>query len=432
MTKKNLFIWSDSPTCATGFGIVAKNLFKDLHNEYNVKILGINYYGTESYDVSKYFIYSIDGNDPLGVGRMERVIKDANPDKIILFQDIFNIQHVLPVIKNLFPNVPILAYFPIDGTPVSRFWGPAFDTPQKLVTYTKWGIKSILESHAHLKDKNIEYLYHGVDTSVFNVMPNPIINKSKDEAKWGGKFLVISNNRYQPRKALPLTMRVMALFIKGYKKCRCGNVYITTKTNCDLNGCGEEDVLSKHPGHTDVIIYFHAAMSEKVMGPGPASTLGAAAINAGFVDSDIPKHVALFSGNAYEKPYSDNQMATLYNVADVNISTSLGEGVGLSLIEAAACGTTSIAPKHSSIPEMLGDTGHIIPNIAHMSLPLDNNHVRPIVNVELMIEALEIEYNKWVANNHKKVVNQNAVARVNELFLWDDKRERLSEWLEQL
>jgi glycosyltransferase involved in cell wall biosynthesis len=429
MSKPKLFCWNDSVTVKTGFGIVAANLFRDLHNEYDVHMLGINYYGLDAYDTTKWFIYPIDGMDPMGVGRFEKVITNVKPDKILLFQDIFNIQHVLPVCKKNFPKVPILVYFPIDGTPVNRFWRPAFDTPDKLITYTKWGINAIYDTFPHLKEKGIEYLYHGVDTNVFNPLPYPIIRKTKEDSGWGNKFLVISNNRFQPRKCLPLTMRAMALFVKGYKKCKCGNVYVATKEICDLNGCPASDVVDQKPGHDDVVIYFHASVSEKIMGPGPANTLGSAAMNAGFVDDDIPKHVALFNGNAYDRPYSDTEMNLLYNVADINISTTFGEGVGLSLIESAACGTTSIAPANSAVPEMLGDTGYLIPNIAHINIALDNNHMRPVVNVGKMVEALEAEYQKWVDNGRRKIVNQAAIDRVQELFLWDDKRKKLSEWL---
>ena len=177
---------------------------------------------------------------------------------------------------------------------------------------------------------------------------------------------------------------------------------------------------------------MHAAIFEKIIGDGAASSLAAAAINAGFVGEDIPKHVTFFNGNPYENPYSDQKMAELYNIADVNISTTLGEGVGLSLIEASACGTTSIAPNNSAIPEMLGDTGHIVKNSAHITMAIDNNLVRPVVSVLGVINALEIEHQKWLANGRKKVVNMEAIQRVSTLFNWDEKRALLSGWLKEL
>jgi glycosyltransferase involved in cell wall biosynthesis len=432
MNKSKLLCWCDSPTVATGFGIVSKNLFRDLHKEYDVFILGINDHALNIYDTTKYFIFPTDNNDILGRNKFAKILKTVSPDKIILFQDIFNIQHVLPIIKETHPNVPILAYFPIDGTPVNQYWKPAFDTPDKLVTYTKWGVNAIYNTFPDLKKKNIEYLYHGVDTNIFNVYPSNVRQRHKRDSGWGDKFLIVSNNRYQPRKALPLSLRAVALFVKGYKICKCGNAYIASKNICDLNGCGEEDVISMHGGHGDVTIYMHAALFEGIIGDGAPSSLASAAINAGFVGEDIPKHVVFFNGNPYENPYSDQQMAELYNVADVNISSTLGEGVGLSLIEAAACGTTSIAPNNSAIPEMLGDTGHIIKNSAHITMSLDNNLVRPIVSISGVINALEIEYQKWLANGRKKVINAEAVQRVTTLFNWDEKRAQLSGWLKEL
>ena len=264
MANKKLLIWSDSPNVATGFGIVAKNLFRDLHKEYDVFILGINDHGLEVYDTTKYFIFPIDNQDILGQGKFSKILRSVGPDKIILFQDIFNIQHVLPIIKETHPQVPILAYFPIDGTPVNQYWKPGFDTPNKLVTYTKWGINAIYDTFPDLKKKNIEYLYHGVDTNTFNVYPSNVRQRHKRDSGWGDRFLIVSNNRYQPRKALPLSLRAIALFVKGYKICKCGNSYLASKKPCDLNGCGESDVISTFTGHDDVTVYMHAAFLRKL------------------------------------------------------------------------------------------------------------------------------------------------------------------------
>lgn len=797
--KKKLLIWSDSPTVPTGFGCVAKNLFKDLYKEYEVFILGINDYSVNTYDTSKYHIFGIDSTDIFGYTKMSKILQNINPDKILLFQDIFNIQTMLPIIKETHYKVPILAYFPIDGTPVNKYWRPGFDTPEKLVTYTKWAVDAIYDVFPHLKAKGIDYLYHGVDIGTFNLYPSSSRRRIRENIGWNDKFVIFSNNRYQPRKALPLTLRAVALLVKGYKVCKCGNFYLSSRRVCDLNGCPETDVINQVPGHNDVLIYMHAAINERIIGDGPAASLIAASINAGFENDDVNKHIAFFgTKTAYDKSNTDAQMAEIYNASDVNISTTLGEGsliegtsiltsdgykdienikendlvfndkqeyalvhktlrkkftgdiykirlfkfpepiilsqdhklltnkgyvrpdflttndkivfkkvkspsiapkqldlakyvnkhyvinsetifskrsgktfkrfipintdtcklfglyvaegsgssgiqfsfhqnetdlhkvvsqfainylqsgnktykaptfkqsnkdksgnmsigvsvlkelfsdlfgigahhkkfplwvlslskgcrqaflngliagdgymsekkhilrlrtvskqlayltrdlmvsldmvpsvslqdnslgyaskdskiysidfcslnynngieekgqyikqyevneneiilniksiekitsdsysydlevpngesysigqcmvhnCGLSLIEAAACGTTSIAPNNSAIPEMLGNTGHIVNNSAHITMSIDNNHVRPVVSVPKLMEVLEIEYQKWVANGHRKVINQDAIDRVESIFMWQDKREKLSEWLRAL
>jgi len=176
-------------------------------------------------------------------------------------------------------------------------------------------------------------------------------------------------------------------------------------------------------------MYVHANTEERMMGPGRSNLLQAHLINVGFENEDVNKTIALFGGNVYANPLPEEELNILYNVADINVSTALGEGVGLSLIEALAAGTTSIAPKHSSIPEMLGDTGHIIPNKTLINIALDNGHLRPVVDLKFYLEALEIEYQKWIANGRRKVFNQAAVDRVNDLFQWKDKRELLEGWI---
>lgn len=429
--KKKLLIWSDSPTVKTGFGIVAENLFRDLHEHFDVAILGINYYGIHRYDTSKYFIYSVDLQDMLGIERMKKVLPDFNPDIVLLFQDIFNIDFLLPTIKQFNDKIPVIAYFPIDGTPVSRTWGNTMLQLNKLITYTQWGVDSIKDSIPELKDTLIEYLYHGVNQSIYFPLPEAAITQLKISKGWENKFIAVSNNRFQPRKHLAGALRAWALFSKGYKVCKCGNTYLASRTKCDLNGCPPSDVIEEHAGHDDVFMYMHCNTQERMMGPGRANTLQAHMLNAGFENTDINKIITAFAGNVYANPVSDEEMNMLYNVADVNISTTLGEGVGLSLVESAAAGTTSIAPKNSAIPEMLGDSGHIIPNTCHVNIAMDNGHLRPLVNTKLFVEALETEYQKWLTNGKKKIVNQTALDRVNTLFQWDDKREKLLGWLKE-
>ena len=429
--KKRLLIWGDSPTVKTGFGIVAKNLFRDLHQHFDVAILGVNYFGLQQYDQSKYFIYSCDRMDLMGFERFPLILNDFKPEIVLLYQDIFNIDFALPHVKKWNKDVPVLAYFPIDGSPVNTAWKNALEIPQKLITYTQWGVDSIVDRFPELGSKKIEYLYHGVDTTVFKPLPSGARKMFKQEHNWDNKFIVISVNRFQPRKMLSVAIRAHALFTKGYKECACGNLYLRSKSKCDLNGCGPDKVIAEVEGHDDALMYVHANATERMMGPGGSNTLQAHMLNCGFRDEDVNKTIAMFGGNIYETPLPDEELNILYNIADVNVSTTLGEGIGLSLLEASACGTTSIAPQHSSIPEMLGTTGHIVPNSALINIALDNGHFRPIVNLKLYMDALEQEYQKWLANGRKKVVNMDAVARVNDLFMWDDKRSKMLSWLSE-
>ena len=53
-------------------------------------------------------------------------------------------------------------------------------------------------------------------------------------------------------------------------------------------------------------------------------------------------------------------LAALYNAADIYVSTS-AEGFGLTIAEAIACGIPAVGMDYSSVPEVIGPAGVIVP-----------------------------------------------------------------------
>jgi glycosyltransferase involved in cell wall biosynthesis len=77
-------------------------------------------------------------------------------------------------------------------------------------------------------------------------------------------------------------------------------------------------------------------------------------------------------------PIADEERATYYSLADVYVSPSLLEGLGLTPIEAQVCGTPAIVTSASSGPEEVGDAGLVVPArnpgaLAHAIACLLNN-----------------------------------------------------------
>jgi glycosyltransferase involved in cell wall biosynthesis len=107
----------------------------------------------------------------------------------------------------------------------------------------------------------------------------------------------------------------------------------------------------------------------------------------------------------------------IYNSADVVVSTTVGEGWGLSTVEAMATKTPVIFPNNTALTEIIGeDRGYLVrsgetPN-DYIVMPNDNEVPRPITDVMHMAETLmhvydnreeaaakaEVAY-KWVMNN---------------------------------
>ncbi len=426
MSKKKILAWCDSPTVPTGFGIVAKNLLSELHKDYDLEIVGINYHGDEKYDTNKWFIYPAATNyEVMGFEKLKRILPKTKPDILFIFQDIFNISEAWKIFEELAPQAKKIIYFPVDGTPFNIAWDGPIRKADTVITYTNFAKQAILDTFPDITNP-IHTLDHGIDTNVFKPLPQDQIRNLRKGMGWDGKFLIINVNRFQPRKLIPLTLRAVAMFSKGYKICKCGNWYEKSKPRCDLNNCPSGDVVSEVDGRPNVQLYLHMVPREQGMGPGRANLLQAHAYNAGYRDKDLEKGkdrtLQINAVDIYRNPYPETILNQIYNAACINITTTVGEGFGFSLGEAAATGTISIAPDHSAVPEVMGNTGHLIPNIAHFNMSMDNGHVRPIVDVREVIKALEIEYKKWLDNNKQPVFSQEAVDRVHEKFNWKDKR----------
>ena len=431
--KKKLLCWCDF-LVDTGFGIVAKNLLDTMYEDYEVSVLGINYHGLTKYDTSKYFVYPIAQPDILGLKRLPDIIKKEQPDLLFLFQDIFHISDLLPKIKKELPeHAKIAAYFPIDGSPVSLAWKNVIEEVDLIITYTDWAIEQIRNRFPEFKDKTIYKLYHGVDPEVFYPHSEGKIKDLRKQWGWKDKFVVSNVNRFQPRKAIPLGIRAFSMFAKGYKVCKCGNWMPINRNKCDLNMCSSEDIIETvERNRTDVFLYLHMMAKEYSMGPGRANILQSHLINAGFSDEDIGSILGVNARNIYKGEVPESVINDIYNASNINFSTTLGEGVGLSLIESASCGTPSIVPKNSATPEMLRNTGHLIPNEALFNMAMDNAHLRPIADVREVVKALDVEYDKWVKSGKEKIINQDCIDNVNTNFRWPDKIYDLKKWFKEL
>jgi len=424
MNKPKILIWSDF-VAPTGFANVAKNLFDELHKDFQVSIVGINYHGDRKYDTDKYFVYSVSRDDMLGIKRMPSIIKRENPDILLLFQDIFYLSDNIKKFKeSLKKDAKTVVYFPVDGSPYSVAWKEIFKEVNSVITYSDWAIRTIKDRVE--PNKKIYKLYHGVDTNIFKPLPKEKIEEIRKSLRWKDKFVAININRFQPRKSIPLSARAFSMFAKGYKTCKCGQHMPLDRNSCDLNMCPPEDIIETVVyNRRDVFYYLHMMPLEASMGPGRANLLQNHLINAGFNDDDANTILGMNTSNIYNQEVSEEQLNQIYNAANINITSTLGEGFGLSLIESAAAGTPTIAPRNSAIPEVLNGTGRMVSNRGLMNQALDNGHLRPIVDTWEMSRVWEEEYLKWKAKGEEKTIDQACLDNVNNNFLWQDKRDLL-------
>jgi len=164
------------------------------------------------------------------------------------------------------------------------------------------------------------------------------------------------------------------------------------------------------------------------MGPGRANLLQNHILNAGFTDKDVNNIIGVNANNIYGGGVTEDMVNDIYNASNINVSSTLGEGCGLSFLESAATGTPSIAPKNSAIPEMLNGTGTLVKNNAIMNQAMDNAHMRPMVDPWELALAYEKEYKRWKKEcpDGGKELRKDCTNNIDTNFLWDDKKEKLN------
>lgn len=393
-SKKKVLWYSDSPTTATGFATVARNLLNVLYKtgKYEFTIVGINHNGAP-YDRGKfpYDIYPAMNalasdqryQDVYGRQLLVDMAATGEFDMVFMIQDTFIVETFMKGLLAVRDKLPkdkkfsIIHYFPIDGKPKQSWIEDVVAKADIPVAYTEFAKKECMKLVPGLEEMDV--VYHGVDKDTFYPLGHSefreqFFRQHKD------KFIVLNVNRNQPRKDLYRTFAGFAEFHKKYpdsflfilaQASDVGGNLIEIAQNCGLEW--DKDWACPAPG-----------------------TYGA---NQGY-----PIHI----------------LNEIYNACDVVTSTTLGEGWGLSFSEACACKKPCLFPRNTSLIEMIGEEeerGYFIKSGGDLNAftclgAPDNNILRPTVDIYDMAAKLEHIY-----NNRKEAFDKADRAH-KEIWTW--------------
>ncbi len=402
MKKRRILVWADSPTVATGFAQVSRNVLKELHKtgRYEIDMIGINFYG--EYDRAKFekdygFLNKLVPAQQMGspdlYGReyLIRTLTGHNKyvsgpyDIFFSIQDHFIIQQkdhessrgLGQAIKQLQANTLQaddyrenhflwVGYFPVDGMLKEPWVTEAIAPCDYPVAYCEFGAKEILRMSGDTRqtlEKRLNIIYHGTNTSDFY----PVSAEKRSELR--KKYFNVDENthiimnvaRNQPRKDL---FKTLVVFKEWLTKHENSLLYLHCDPH-DLSGGNLFDV-------------------------------------ARFIGLPLDK-VAFPKGFRSNTGVTLEQLNHYYNCADAFITTTLGEGWGLPITEAMACKLPVYAPNITSITDILNThDGFDQETSRGMSFDAgsnptewvnagaqDNEVPRPITNVESAVKMLE-------------------------------------------
>jgi len=393
-SKIKMLFYGDAPTVATGFGTVSRNILTELHNtgKYDISVLGVNYWGDPHSFPFPIWPVGIGSRDPYGRQRcLDKMAQDFDYDVLFLLQDSFILESFmakgLPQLRQLKKFLTV-GYFPIDGVPKKR-WVDCmnmFDVP---VTYTEFAKRECILACPSIANK-LHVLPHGANLQDFYPLSREEIDNFRQEyfGKHASKFIITNVNRNQQRKDIP---RLMLAF-KEFKKRRPNSV-----------------------------LYLH--MAPRDQGWDLIETVTGVGLR---LNEDV-----LFPGNNFgpNQGFPIDVVNKIYNASDVVASTTLGEGWGLSTVEAMACKTPIVFPDNTALTEIIGeDRGFLVKSGETPDdftvLPHDNEVLRPVTSVVDMAEKLLLVHdNRELATerveNAYKWLTTNLVWKKDIVPKWD-------------
>lgn len=344
--------FGDGPMCHTGFGIVARHILNGLYDtgKYDIHSLSINFQG-DPHDQTHINCYPVLG-DPRGIERFGALLNGLQPDILFTINDYDAVTFIPEMLtrykQETGKKVTWVAYIPIDGTPVYpeyvEIMRRYIDYP---ILYTKFGLDEIQKTD---KSVTMPYVYHGVDLSLFTKKTVAKRKELRKINKFDNKFVVLATGVNQLRKQFNLVIQAFAEFARDKEDAF---LYLHTQPNLRWGW----DLLKL----------------VKIFG--------------------VWGKVGFTKGASIPFGISFNEMVDVYNVADVYLTMTCGEGFGLQTIEAAACGLPLIYHDCTVNTELIGDAGIAIPTDHHYVFPLgDRSLVRPIPRIDRAVDALNNFY----------------------------------------
>jgi glycosyltransferase involved in cell wall biosynthesis len=299
-----------------------------------------------------------------------------------VLQEVFLLEflpNLLTTLRHAGKNFQSVFYYPIDGIP-KQSWIEAAASVDHPVTYTQFGFDESVKLVPSLEDR-LKIIPHGFNPKVFFPAPPEQVESFRKQylGALADKFIVTNVNRNQQRKDIPATVRA---FIEFRKHC------------------------------PDSVLYLH------MMAKDQGWDLPAVLTSFGL---DMSKDVILPQNFTASNGFPLEILNLIYNASDCVISTTVGEGWGLSWTEAMGTKTPVVFPQNTCLTQYITEeTGWPYPSGGDMDhitvIPHDNEVPRPTAHIHKMVEQMVALYNNPEEGKKRA---EAAFEMVSNNLVWD-------------
>jgi glycosyltransferase involved in cell wall biosynthesis len=385
-------LWIGDGGCNTGFGRVAHAIGDRLVDKgHEVHVLATNYKG-DPFGSGKMQLWPAslrNQQDTYGQRRIIELLNGIKPDVVFMLNDpqvllqlIFENSHD-PL--KLLARHKIISYIPVDGYSMPSMYQPVF-VGTNPIAMSKFGQEQIPGSRL---------VYHGVDTDEFW----PVSSQTPITLSDGS----ILKTKAECKEAVGFPKDV---FVVGRVDRNTG------RKDYGALWKALQPVLKRH---SDMLVYFHCKNRE------PSGVNMEALLSR---DRDTMKQFRLPANFDPMYGLDVQDLNALMNSFDVFVSTSRGEGFGMTIAEALACGVPVIAQNVSAIPEVVGPGGELIDGAREITIPFGQDQW--LADIGAFTEAIEHAYNSRGWRREKGKAGRN---HVTSTFRWDAAADDIHEYI---
>lgn len=320
--RRRRVLWVGDAVAASGFARCTHAVCDYLHEEgWEVDVLGINYPGdplpSHLYPYRIFPACSIQNkNDPFGECRVPDFVTSRKYDVVVLLNDPWNIPRYVAQLKELEELPPVVGWLAVDA---KNQKGGELSSLAHVVTFTDFGLEELRRGGYEGVGSVVPL---GVDRSLFAPRDQAEARKVTPMSQIpADAFVVGVVARNQYRKRLDLSIEYFSEWVR-------------TRGIEDAYLC----IFAAGVGHNTAFYDLHSLARYH----GPEG-----------------RYVLCLMDMRGAMP--EEWMSYLYASFDVFLSTSQGEGWGLPVLEAMACGVPCIVPDWSGLGSWVGDAALKVP-----------------------------------------------------------------------
>ena len=355
--------------CPTGYGIQGRHLIPRLR-ALGHEIAHFAWYGLQG------GIMNLDGMtiypsvaDMWGTDVVGAHCQHFKADLLISLQD----NWVLPADYNQrIKPTKWASWFPVDSDPIPEQVANISRTADYPVVYSRFGL-----AQAQSVGIPATYIPHGVDTAVFHPLTAEERSETRNRLGWPQDaficVMVAANKGTPSRKAFAENIQAFGRFRET---------------------------------HPNAMLYLHTLASQQHGGVDIQKILTACGVPG--------EAVRIVDQYSYVIGLPAEYLAACYGAADVLLAASMGEGFGIPIIEAQACGCPVISSNFTSMPELTVN-GYSVDPVQRWWTPL--NTWACIPSIAGIHEALEKIAGWSEAERHDR--NEYGVFHMREHYDWD-------------